>query len=129
MESFNVASASYPATPPPPLPPSYSKRHLYTDPSVFNNIDEVAANLAQSEVNTFTQLIRILISGARSDVDKARFIKFINYNCLFYFYSRAIFKWITVKNLNTMIFDNNLDKDTPMGLLRGIKYGTGIKIR
>lgn len=25
-----------------------------------------------------------------------------------------------------MIFDNNLDKDTPMGLLRGIKYGTGI---
>lgn len=27
-----------------------------------------------------------------------------------------------------MIFDNNLDKDTPMGLLRGIKYGTGIYI-
>lgn len=37
---------------------------------------------------------------------------------------RTIFRWITVKNLNTMNFDDNLRGDTPMGLLRGIKHGT-----
>ncbi len=37
---------------------------------------------------------------------------------------RAIFRWITVKDLNAIDFQNNLAADTPMGLLRGIKYGT-----
>ncbi|PIO58184.1 hypothetical protein TELCIR_20386, partial [Teladorsagia circumcincta] len=36
----------------------------------------------------------------------------------------AIYRWITIKNLNTMIFDDSIENDTPMGLLRGIKYGT-----
>jgi hypothetical protein len=40
------------------------------------------------------------------------------------FHFRTIFRWITVKNLNTMQFDENLRGDTPMGLLRGIKHGT-----
>ena len=101
-------TASYPTTPPPPLPPSCSKRHIYSDPSVFEQIDQVAISVAQSEVSTFTDLIRTLTAGARSDVDKAR----------------AIYRWITIKNLNVMVFDNDLDSNTPMGLLRGIKYGT-----
>ena len=29
-----------------------------------------------------------------------------------------------MKNLNTMHFDDDLRGDTPMGLLRGIKFGT-----
>ena len=37
---------------------------------------------------------------------------------------RTIFRWITVKNLNTMQFDDSVRTDTPMGLLRGIKHGT-----
>lgn len=37
---------------------------------------------------------------------------------------RAIYRWITIKNLNAMQFDSHLDSNTPMGLLRGIKYGT-----
>ncbi|CAF4312420.1 unnamed protein product, partial [Adineta steineri] len=37
---------------------------------------------------------------------------------------KAIFRWITVKDLNAIDFHNNLAADTPMGLLRGIKYGT-----
>lgn len=36
----------------------------------------------------------------------------------------AIYRWITVKNLNLMDFDHAIDNNTPMGLLRGIKYGT-----
>ena len=45
--------------------------------------------------------------------------------CVLYVYlSRAIFRWITVKDLNAIDFQNNLTADTPMGLLRGIKYGT-----
>lgn len=38
--------------------------------------------------------------------------------------NRTIFRWITVKNLNTMQFDDTVRTDTPMGLLRGIKHGT-----
>ena len=37
---------------------------------------------------------------------------------------RAIFRWITVKDLNVLEFEEVVDTDTPMGLLRGIKYGT-----
>ena len=37
---------------------------------------------------------------------------------------RAIFRWITVKDLNVMDFTESLEADTPMGLLRGIKFGT-----
>jgi len=40
-------------------------------------------------------------------------------------YYRAIFRWITLKDLNVMKFDETVeDTDTPLGLLRGIKYGT-----
>uniref|UniRef100_A0A914P7D5 Transglutaminase-like domain-containing protein n=1 Tax=Panagrolaimus davidi TaxID=227884 RepID=A0A914P7D5_9BILA len=108
FEREQISPPSYPTTPPPPLPPSCSKRHIYTDTSIFEQIDQVAISVAQSEVATFTDLIRTLTEGARSDVDKAR----------------AIYRWITVKNLNVLIFDNDLDANTPMGLLRGIKYGT-----
>jgi hypothetical protein len=39
--------------------------------------------------------------------------------------ARAIFRWITVKNLNSILFeDGEQGVDTPMGLLRGIKFGT-----
>jgi len=38
--------------------------------------------------------------------------------------SRAIFRWITVKDLNVMEFDESVKQDTPLGLLRGIKFGT-----
>ncbi|KAF7640349.1 LIM zinc-binding domain-containing protein [Meloidogyne graminicola] len=105
--SSTGAPSSYPTTPPPPMPPSCSKRHIYTDTSVFTQIDQLAVCVASQEMQTFTDLVRSLTAGARSDVDKAR----------------AIYRWITVKNLNVMTFDSNLDKDTPMGLLRGIKYG------
>lgn len=37
---------------------------------------------------------------------------------------RAIFRWITVKDLNVMEFEDGVKLDTPLGLLRGIKYGT-----
>ena len=36
---------------------------------------------------------------------------------------RAIFRWITIKDLNALQFNENI-KDTPLGLLRGIKFGT-----
>ncbi|KAI6194244.1 Lim and transglutaminase domain protein [Aphelenchoides besseyi] len=107
-ESYSASAPSYPSTPPPPQPAVCSKRNIYTDTAVFEHIDQVAISIAQSDVSTFTDLVRTLISGARSDVEKAR----------------AIYRWITVKNLNVMVFDNDLENDSPMGLLRGIKYGT-----
>ncbi|KAK5966308.1 LIM zinc-binding domain-containing protein, partial [Trichostrongylus colubriformis] len=94
----SYSSAGYPSTPPPPQPPSCSKREIYTSTEYFSSIDEVAIHCARSEMTTFTDLIRALTSEARSSIDMAR----------------AIYRWITIKNLNTMIFDDSIENDTPM---------------
>uniref|UniRef100_A0A131YWT6 Tgc transglutaminase/protease like domain containing protein involved in cytokinesis n=1 Tax=Rhipicephalus appendiculatus TaxID=34631 RepID=A0A131YWT6_RHIAP len=99
---------AYPSHPPPPTPASISKTDIYTDPEVFSELDQIAINVAQADQQTFTDLVRQLICSCVSDVEKAR----------------TIFRWITVKNLNTMHFDENVIADTPMGILRGIKHGT-----
>lgn len=99
----------YPTSAPPPLPPTISKAEIYSDPSVFEELDQIAINVAQEDQKTFTDLVRMLTGTCITDVEKAR----------------AIFRWITVKNLNTMEFnDTPVNSDTPMGILRGIKHGT-----
>ena len=75
---------------------------------MFKDVDARAISVAQEDQKTFTDLVRMLVSGGHSDVEKAR----------------AIFRWITVKNLNSIMFEDNERGDTPMGLLRGIKFGT-----
>ncbi|CAF1420648.1 unnamed protein product [Adineta steineri] len=94
--------------PPPPQPPRRHKRDLYEDPSIFEHVDQQAITVAESEQTSYTELIDELTYGLLTDLEKAR----------------AIFRWITVKDLNAIDFQNNLAADTPMGLLRGIKYGT-----
>ncbi|CAF3461873.1 unnamed protein product [Rotaria socialis] len=94
--------------PPPPQPPCRHKRDLYEDPSIFEQVDQQAITVAESEQTSYTELIDQLTYGLLTDLEKAR----------------AIFRWITVKDLNAIDFQNNLASDTPMGLLRGIKYGT-----
>lgn len=64
--------------------------------------------VAQENQKTFTDLVRQLVGRCTSDIEKAR----------------TIFRWITVKNLNTMHFEDDVRGDSPMGLLRGIKFGT-----
>ena len=108
MVSNQDNDSQYPAQPPPPLPPSFAKHDIYGDPTVFAAIDQRAINVAQEDQKTFTDLVRQLVAGDLTDVEKAR----------------AIFRWITVKNLNSIMFEENERGDTPMGLLRGIKFGT-----
>jgi hypothetical protein len=88
--------------------PRGRKRDLYHDPSVFTELDEDVFAVAESEQSTFTDLVKQLTMNCLSDLQKAR----------------AIFRWITVKDLNTMEFDESVKQDTPLGLLRGIKFGT-----
>ncbi|KAF7403770.1 hillarin-like [Vespula maculifrons] len=102
------APPPYPSRAPPPQPPALAKYHIYNDPMEFADMDQIAISVAQEDQKTFTDLVRQLVSRCGSDIEKAR----------------TIFRWITVKNLNTMQFDENLRGDTPMGLLRGIKHGT-----
>lgn len=101
-------TSQYPAQPPPPNPPSFAKQEIYHDPTVFAEVDQRAINVAQEDQKTFTDLVRQLVAGCGTDVEKAR----------------AIFRWITVKNLNSIMFEETERGDTPMGLLRGIKFGT-----
>jgi len=99
---------NYPTQPPPPLPPNFSKTDIYKDPAEFDEVDQRAIAVAQSDQETFTDLVRQLVGECKSDVEKAR----------------TIFRWITVKNLNSIMFEETQRGDTPMGLLRGIKFGT-----
>lgn len=100
--------SNYPVQAPSPTPPALRKSDLYTDPEVFEHIDQVAINVANQDQRTFTDLVRMLIAPCETDMEKAR----------------AIFRWVTVRNLNTMQFDEHVNADTPMGILRGIKHGT-----
>jgi hypothetical protein len=102
------ALGGYPSNPPPPLPPAFAKTEIYRDPDEFAEVDSRAISVAQEDQKTFTDLVRQLVAGCANDVEKAR----------------AIFRWITVKNLNSLMFEEVEGGDTPMGLLRGIKFGT-----
>lgn len=96
---------------PSPKPPQVSKMELYDseDPDeVFREIDQLAINVAREDQQTFTDLVHHLTRHCLTDIEKVR----------------AIFRWITVKNLNTMQFDSSVKPDTPLGLLRGIKNGS-----
>ncbi|GAB1606427.1 hillarin-like [Argonauta hians] len=94
--------------PPSPHPPSCRKHQLYSDVSVFNDIDDHVIKISETNQGTYTDLIRLLTEHLHSDLEKAR----------------AIYRWITVMDLNVMKFDDIVDSDTPMGIMRGIKYGT-----
>ncbi|XP_066158165.1 hillarin [Euwallacea fornicatus] len=107
-DGYTEEAQPYPVHAPPPAPPALSKFQVYNDPVEFSNVDQIAISVAQEDQKSFTDLVRQLVGRCGSDIEKAR----------------TIFRWITVKNLNTMSFDDNLRGDTPMGLLRGIKNGT-----
>ncbi|KAH8301446.1 hypothetical protein KR059_003368 [Drosophila kikkawai] len=106
--SEGAVPIEYPLNAPVPAPPAVSKFQIYTDPIEFEDVDRIAISVAQEDQKTFTDLVRQLVGRCTTDIEKAR----------------TIFRWITVKNLNAMHFDDDLRGDTPMGLLRGIKYGT-----
>lgn len=108
VNGLKSASSIISATPPAPQPPVRRKRDLYDEPSVFEYIDEQAINVAESEQTSYTELVDQLTYGLVTDLEKAR----------------AIFRWITVKDLNAIEFGETLASDTPLGLLRGIKFGT-----
>lgn len=93
---------------PPPHPPSCRKKELFADASVFKQIDEHVIQVAKDDHLTYTDMMQQLTGNIPNDIDKAR----------------AIYRWITVKDLNMMEFEESLDSNTPMGLLKGIKYGT-----
>lgn len=82
----------YPAIAPPPAPPAVSKFQIYTDPIEFEDVDKIAITVAQEDQKTFTDLVRQLVGRCTSDIEKAR----------------TIFRWITVKNLNAMHFEDDL---------------------
>lgn len=97
---------------PAPVAPTSSKLDLYNSDNsdeIFAHIDRAAISVAQEDQQSFTDLVHHLTRNCLTDVEKVR----------------AIFRWLTVKNLNTMHFDDStLDADTPLGLLRGIKNGS-----
>lgn len=110
-QQWSSATGGGPLEAPPPKPPQVSKMELYNSDEpdeVFREIDQLAINVAKEDQQTFTDLVHHLTRQCLTDIEKVR----------------AIFRWITVKNLNTMHFDSSVKPDTPLGLLRGIKNGS-----
>lgn len=93
---------------PPPHPPSCRKKDLFSDASVFKDIDDQVIQVAKDDHLTYTDMMEKLTGNIPNEIDKAR----------------AIYRWITVKDLNMMEFEEAIDSNTPLGLLKGIKFGT-----
>ena len=58
--------------PPPPQPPRRRKRDLYEDPSIFDQVDQQAITVAESEQTSYTELVDQLTYGLMTDLEKAR---------------------------------------------------------
>ncbi|XP_059163218.1 hillarin-like [Physella acuta] len=94
--------------PPPVTPPEFKRSQLFKSPKEFEKIDNHVFQIVQKEYSTFTELVKDLIVICETDLDKAR----------------AIFRWVTWTDLNELEVEDTVCPDSPLGLLRGIKYGT-----
>ncbi|PIK44854.1 hypothetical protein BSL78_18302 [Apostichopus japonicus] len=87
--------------------PVKKKRELYTDPSIFRELDAHAIRLAQTvslvTQPTFSSLVNELTSIGITELEKAR----------------LIFRWITAQNCDEMNLNDVVD-DTPLGVLKGL---------
>ncbi|XP_067934454.1 lim and transglutaminase domain protein ltd-1-like isoform X2 [Watersipora subatra] len=95
---------------PPPRATHNPKTEIMPDEGddFFNEVfDNHVATVAENEQTSFTELVHILTGPFMDDLSKAR----------------AIYRWITYKDLNKIDFCEG-GLDSPMGLMRGIKYGT-----
>ncbi|WAR24738.1 HIL-like protein [Mya arenaria] len=108
IETMEVLEQPKKSELPAPHPPACRKTEIYTDPNVFDELDDKVIQVAQDDQMTYTDLVSQLTDGLLTDLEKVR----------------AIFRWVTVKDLNVMDFTESVDTDTPLGLLRGIKFGT-----
>ncbi|XP_050408724.1 hillarin [Patella vulgata] len=94
--------------PPPISPPEFRRSQLFKSPAEFEEVDNHVFQVVQKEYSAFTDLVKDLIVGCETDLEKAR----------------AIFRWITCKDLNKLDVCETVNPESPLGLLRGIKYGT-----
>jgi hypothetical protein len=68
-----ILDRTYPKDPPPIGPPKYNKEQVYENNyDVFEEVDATATRIAQDGYKLYTNLVRDLIHGYTSDVEKAR---------------------------------------------------------
>lgn len=88
---------------PSPVPPLTVKLDLFESPKIFRNLDRQALRVAGQEYESFTELVKVLTSNCKSDLEKVR----------------VIFKWMSTSQIT-----EEPDPETPLGLLRGVQLGT-----
>nr|KAG5713330.1 hypothetical protein BaRGS_007857 [Batillaria attramentaria] len=93
---------------PPPSPPEFKRAQLFKSPGEFAKIDNHVFEIARRHYSSFSGLVKDLIVDCETDLEKAR----------------AIFRWVTLADLNEMEFADSESPESPLGLLRGIKFGT-----
>ncbi|XP_041480690.1 trichohyalin-like isoform X2 [Lytechinus variegatus] len=89
--------------------PSKRKRELFTDPSIFRQIDAHAIKLAQTvslvTQPSFSALVNELTEFGTTELQKVR----------------LIFRWLTAQNCEEMDLNDVID-DTPLGVLKGLYH-------
>ncbi|XP_064641410.1 uncharacterized protein LOC135496179 isoform X2 [Lineus longissimus] len=100
-----------PTLPPAPEaePPEYSRSVLYVSADVFEELDTEVIEIAQHEQASYIELVRDLTRRCKTELDRVR----------------AIFRWITVKDLSKIRFeaDERINPESLLGMLKGIKEG------
>ena len=68
-----ILARTYPKDPPPVEPPKYNKEQVYENNyDVFEEVDATSQRIALDDYKIYTNLVRDLIHGYTSDVEKAR---------------------------------------------------------
>ena len=113
----SILARSYPREPPEVAPPVYNKEQVYENNyDVFEEVDATAVRIARDEYKLFTNLVRDLIDGYTSDVEKAR----------------VIFRYITERKFAYEVWflyypEEANKRGAPVQLFRGVEFGLETK--
>eukprot|EP00095_Tigriopus_kingsejongensis_P005004 maker-scaffold139_size317827-snap-gene-0.15 protein:Tk05004 transcript:maker-scaffold139_size317827-snap-gene-0.15-mRNA-1 annotation:"AGAP005020-PA" len=113
----SILARSYPRDPPELEPPLYNKEQVYENNyDVFEEVDATAIRIAQDDYKHFTNLVRDLIEGYTSDVEKAR----------------VLFRYMTERKFRHESWflyypEEGNKRGAPTQLLRGVEFGLETK--
>ncbi|XP_059079355.1 hillarin-like [Tigriopus californicus] len=112
-----ILARSYPRDPPEVEPPVYNKEQVYENNyDVFEEVDATAIRIAHDDYKLFSNLVRDLIEGYTSDLEKAR----------------VLFRYMTERKFSHESWflyypEEGNKRGAPTQLMRGVEFGLETK--
>lgn len=92
---------------PPMEPPEGKKSSLYKSPEIFARLDAHAMQMANTDFNSMTDLVRELTKHCKTELEKAR----------------VLFRWVVAKDANKHTVGDIMRPHATDRLLKGVKSG------